>query len=131
MHEVGDKRYFQRMYDKKYKPGKAKGLGNTEFGDGVRYRGRGYMQLTGRDNYRRVGRQLGVDLERNPELAARPDIAAQIALMYWKQRVRPNVRDWSNVAQVTRPINSRLSHLEDRKRDFAAYVDFYKLADQI
>jgi predicted chitinase len=131
MHEVGDKRYFQRMYDKKYKPAKAKGLGNTEPGDGVRYRGRGYMQLTGRDNYRRVGRLLGVDLENNPELAARPDIAAQVALLYWKKRVRPKVRDWSNVAEVTRPINSRLAHLEDRKRDFAAYVDFYKLADQI
>jgi len=131
MHEVGDKRYFQRMYDKKYKPAKAKGLGNTEPGDGVRYRGRGYMQLTGRDNYRRVGRLLGVDLENNPELAARPDIAAQVALLYWKKRVRPKVRDWSNVAEVTRPINSRLAHLEDRKRDFAAYVDFYKLGDQI
>jgi predicted chitinase len=131
MHEVGDKRYFQKMYDKKYKPAKAKGLGNTEFGDGVRYRGRGYMQLTGRDNYRSVGRLLGIDLERNPELAARPDIAARVALLYWKQRVRPKVKDWSNVAEVTRPINSRLSHLEDRKRDFAAYVDFYKLADQI
>ena len=131
MHEVGDKRYFQQMYDKKYKPAKAKGLGNTEPGDGVRYRGRGYMQLTGRDNYRRVGRLLGIDLENNPELAARPDIAARVALLYWKKRVRPNVRDWSNVAEVTRPINSRLAHLEDRKRDFAAYVDFYKLADQI
>lgn len=128
MHEVGDKRYFQRMYDKKYRPGKAKGLGNTELGDGVRYRGRGYMQLTGRDNYRRVGRLLGIDLERSPELAARPDIAARAALLYWKTRVRPNVKDWSNVAEVTRPINSQLSHLEDRKRDFAAYVDFYKLS---
>ena len=131
MHEVGDKRYFQRMYDKKYDPAKAKILGNDRPGDGVRYRGRGYMQLTGRDNYRRVGRLLGVDLERNPELAARPDIAAQVALLYWKKRVRPKVKDWSNVAEVTRPINSRLAHLEDRKRDFAAYVDFYKLNDKI
>jgi predicted chitinase len=131
MHEVGDKRYFQRMYDKKYDPAKAKILGNDRPGDGVRYRGRGYMQLTGRDNYRRVGRLLGVDLENNPELAARPDIAAQVALLYWKKRVRPKVRDWSNVAEVTKPINSRLAHLEDRKRDFAAYVDFYKLGDKI
>ena len=131
MHEVGDKQYFRRMYDKKYDPAKAKILGNVKAGDGVRYRGRGYMQLTGRDNYRRVGRQLGVDLERDPELAARPDIAAQVALLYWKQRVRPKVRDWSNVKEVTRPINPGLAHLEDRKRDFAAYVDFYRLGDKI
>ena len=131
MHEVGDKQYFRRMYDKKYDTAKAKILGNVKAGDGVRYRGRGYMQLTGRDNYRRVGRQLGVDLERDPELAARPDIAAQVALLYWKQRVRPKVRDWSNVKEVTRPINPGLAHLEDRKRDFAAYVDFYRLGDKI
>ena len=89
------------------------------------------MQLTGRDNYRRVGRQLGIDLENNPELAARPDVAAQVALLYWKQRVRPKVKDWSNVKEVTRPINSGLAGLESRKQDFAAYVKFYGLGKAI
>lgn len=53
-------------------------LGNTEPGDGWRFRGRGLSQLTGRVNYERFGYRLGIDLEGNPELANDPDIAAQI-----------------------------------------------------
>src|ERR1700750_1622594 len=46
------------------------GLGNKEAGDGWRFRGRGVIQLTGRDNYERFGRKIGVDLIENPEFAA-------------------------------------------------------------
>jgi predicted chitinase/Ca2+-binding EF-hand superfamily protein len=61
-------------------------LGNTQPGDGPRFRGRGYIQLTGRSNYRYYGKKLGVDLENNPDLALRPDIAARIVVEYWKDR---------------------------------------------
>ena len=53
-------------------------LGNTEPGDGVRFKGRGYVQITGRRNYTDWSNRLGVDLVGNPELAENPDIAAQI-----------------------------------------------------
>ncbi|MGH7186580.1 MAG: hypothetical protein ACREIB_09940, partial [Pseudomonadota bacterium] len=52
--------------------------GNTEAGDGYLFRGRGYVQLTGRPNYMKAGRLLGVDLIGNPELALEPDIAGKI-----------------------------------------------------
>jgi hypothetical protein len=55
-------------------------LGNTEDGDGVKYRGRGFVQLTGRYNYQKFTDILGIDLVNNPELAAQPEIAAQIAV---------------------------------------------------
>ena len=55
-------------------------LGNVQRGDGVKYHGRGYVQLTGRANYSKAGRLLGVDLLGNPDLAMRPDIAAKIML---------------------------------------------------
>ena len=127
MFERGSKNYFQRMYDIAYRPAKAEKLGNDNVGDGVRYRGRGFIQLTGRDNYRRAGRRLGLDLENNPDLAARPDVAARVAVLYWKQRVRPNVQDWTNVRQVTLPINGGLNGLADREQNFRQYVKFYGL----
>lgn len=58
-------------------------LGNREPGDGARYKGRGYIQLTGRDNYDRVGRQIGVDLVDNPHLAAEPLTAVKALCGYW------------------------------------------------
>jgi predicted chitinase len=60
----------------------SKTLGNTQAGDGEKYKGRGYVQLTGRDNYKRAGEALGYDLINHPELAAQPDIAAKIAWWY-------------------------------------------------
>ena len=74
--EYGGRRYFD-----KYDTGKlAKALGNTPEadGDGFRYRGRGYVQITGRANYTKAGGKLGVDLIANPDAALNPDIAARI-----------------------------------------------------
>lgn len=69
-----------RSYFSKYEPGTTIGraLGNTEQGDGYKYRGRGYVQLTGRANYRKAGSAVAVDLIRDPDAALRPVIAARI-----------------------------------------------------
>ncbi len=53
-------------------------LGNSHAGDGRRYKGRGFVQITGRTNYTKWGKRLGLDLVGKPELASRPDVAAQI-----------------------------------------------------
>lgn len=66
IHERGQVSYFDK-YNVGTRIGNA--LGNTEVGDGYRFRGRGYVQLTGRANYRRMGKLLKVDMEANPELA--------------------------------------------------------------
>lgn len=82
--EYGGHAYYTRMYDiRGARPYKAKELGNTSPGDGAKYAGRGYVQLTGKTNYARATeelRKLGVtaDLVSNPDLAMRPDIAAII-----------------------------------------------------
>jgi predicted chitinase len=68
-------------YFNKYNAGTTLGarLGNTQPGDGYKYRGRGYVQLTGRANYTHDGSLLGIDLSGNPDLALQPDVAYRIA----------------------------------------------------
>jgi putative chitinase len=111
-----------RKYDPKFAPKKAKILGNTKIGDGARYKGRGYIQLTGRYNYTKASKALGIDLVNKPELAQHPDTAAEIALLFWKNRVRPNVDDFQNTTQVTKKINSGLRGLEDRHENYQDYL---------
>lgn len=73
-----------------YEPGTSAGrrLGNTQVGDGARFRGRGLIQLTGRDNYTRTGRDIGIALAEQPQRANEPEIAAKILASYIKQRER-------------------------------------------
>lgn len=79
--EMGGAAYFHRMYDiQGARPAKARELGNLAPGDGARYAGRGYVQLTGKSNYVKAGIALGVDLAENPDLALDPGIAARILI---------------------------------------------------
>lgn len=111
-----------RKYDPKYAPKKAKALGNKYIGDGAKFKGRGYIQLTGRYNYKRAGQELGLPLEKHPELVEKPEVAAKVAVWFWKHRVQPNVDNFGNVEQVTKPINPRLNGLDDRKENFKTYM---------
>lgn len=77
--EMGGQAYFRRMYDiEGERPAKAKELGNLTPGDGARYCGRGYVQLTGKANYAKAEAALGVPLVADPDLALNPEIAAKI-----------------------------------------------------
>src|SRR3990167_11177457 len=77
-HESGSLRYVRELAS-----GEAyelrSDLGNTEPGDGPRYKGRGFIQVTGRANYQACGDALGVDLVGSPELLERPDFAFRLA----------------------------------------------------
>ena len=79
IHERGGPKYFFSMYDKDgSRPKVAAALGNTEKGDGVRFHGRGYVQLTGRSNYKKAGNLVGADLVNDRDLALDPAIASKI-----------------------------------------------------
>lgn len=91
----------------------ARNLGNTEPGDGWRFRGRGYVQLTGRDHYEQMGQKLGLDLVGHPELAADREVAARIAILYWNERVRSQGHQF-DVVRATRDINGGANGLRDR-----------------
>lgn len=77
--EYGGPTYFTRMYDVAgARAQMAIANGNTCAGDGPKYCGRGYVQLTWKNNYARAGRECGVDLVAYPDKAMQPDIAAKI-----------------------------------------------------
>lgn len=81
MKELGGDAYFRRMYDKAgSRPKVAAALGNTEAGDGAKFAGRGYVQLTGRANYVKAGRALGLDLVKEPQTVEDPGIAAKVLI---------------------------------------------------
>lgn len=137
MVEYGDANYFKKyepkfVKDKKTKKfildpktkkpknfnPKAVTLGNTMPGDGEKYKGRGYIQLTGKYNYEQAGKALGLDLVKNPQLVEKPEVAAKVAVWFWQNRVQPKVDDFGNTKAATKPINPGLKHLDQRKEKF-------------
>jgi len=123
MKELGKSTYFNK-YDPKHNPKLANKLGNKFKGDGLQFRGRGFIQLTGRENYTQASRDIFGDdrLVKKPDLAAQPDIAARIAVWYWTDRVKPLVKDFSDTTRVTKIINGGLNGLEDRENNFRDYM---------
>jgi len=113
MKEIGGSLDF-RKYDPKYAPRKARQLGNKQVGDGAKYKGRGYIQLTGRDNYKKAGSALGLPLEAKPELVEKPEVAAKVAVWYWQNRVAPKVDSFKDNKAVTKTINPGMKHLDQR-----------------
>lgn len=111
-----------RKYDPKYAPKKAKALGNKHIGDGAKYKGRGFIQITGRWNYKQAGEELGLPLEKQPELVEKPEIAAKVAVWFWKHRVQPNVDNFHNVNDVTKQINPGMRGKENREETFKTYM---------
>jgi len=80
-------------------------LGNTVAGDGKRFKGRGIFQCTGRFNYANYGKRLGLDLIKDPALAARPDISVRIAVLYWNDKGLNAYADRGETAAISRAIN--------------------------
>jgi putative chitinase len=103
-------------------------LGNTQPGDGYRYRGRGYIQLTGRSNYREASKALGLPLEEKPELVEKPDIAATTAVYFWKTNVQPRISNFDDTKAITRIINGGYNGLDDRMMRFAAFKQDMNIA---
>jgi predicted chitinase len=91
-------------------------LGNVRRGDGVRYHGRGYIQLTGRANYRRFGSRLHVPLERRPGLALRPAVGARVLAGYFAERGIPEAARRGDWKQVRREVNGGLNGWSTYKR---------------
>lgn len=117
MEEIWGPTATQRRYEPQSKL--ASELGNTETGDGRRFKGRGPIQITGRANYRRFGNLLGLDLVTTPDQAASPEVAFRIAGLYWSKKGLNELADRVTAEafrEITRRINGGFNGLAERER---------------
>jgi putative chitinase len=128
-HESGQLRFMEEIWGPtaqqlRYEPASslATSLGNTQTGDGKRFKGRGPIQITGRANYQRFGNLLGVDLVTTPEQAALPDLAFRIAGLYWSKKGLNELADQATdeaFREITRRINGAFNGLAARQQFYA------------
>jgi putative chitinase len=120
-HESGELRYSEEIASGDAYEGRAD-LGNTEPGDGRRFKGRGLIQLTGRANYQSYGTARGMDFTTDataPLLATDPLRAVDVSCWFWTKHNLNTFADADKVEKVTRIINGGLNGLADRKAKLA------------
>ena len=115
-HESGQLRYVREIASGEAYEGR-KDLGNTQPGDGARFRGRGLIQITGRANYEQLRVALGLDCVAHPEILEDPHNAARVSGWFWKGRGLNELADGgaANFTKITRRINGGTNGLADRE----------------
>lgn len=116
-HESGSFNYVRELASGADYEGRAD-LGNTEPGDGKRFKGRGLIQITGRANYAACGDALGIDLLAHPESLEEPINAARSAGWFWHSRHLNAYADAGDFRAITRVINGGLNGWVDRLNYF-------------
>lgn len=113
-HESGHLRYAEEIADGHAYENR-RDLGNTQPGDGRRFKGRGLIQLTGRANYAEYGRAIGRDLLADPApVATDPALAVDVACWFWQSRGCNLLADADDAERITRRINGGLNGYADR-----------------
>lgn len=114
-----------------YGGGKGKSLGNVNPGDGYLYRGRGMVQLTGRSNYRRIGAELGIDLEGNPQLASTdPNVMAAVAVNFFKNsKLLQSISETGDFGRAASGLNGG-NALPGMPQRYNLYLDYLKQLEE-
>ena len=123
LHETGSFRWLHEIASGKAYEGR-KDLGNTVKGDGVRYKGRGCIMITGRANYAKYGRLMGIDLIKFPNKLEEPENAVWSACIYWNEMNLNVYADKGDMKTITKRINGGLNGYDDRMK-------FYKRAMEV
>jgi len=113
-HESGEFRYMEEIASGAAYEGR-KDLGNTEVGDGIKFKGRGLIQLTGRANYAAITKALGIDFVSKPELLSTPKYAVLSACWFWNSRGLNIWADADDILRITKKINGGTTGLSQRE----------------
>lgn len=122
-HESGELRYVKEIASGAAYEGR-KDLGNTQPGDGMKYKGRGLIQITGRNNYLECGKALGVDLVTQPELLETNDLACRSAAWFWASHGLNDLADKGDFYRITKRINGGTNGLKERQAYYAKAMLF-------
>lgn len=114
-HESAELKYTKELASGAEYEGR-KDLGNTSRGDGVRYKGRGLIQLTGKANYKAYKEYCGFDVVAKPELLEQPLGATRSSMWYWQTHGLNALSDKDDIKAVTRRINGGYNGLADREK---------------
>ena len=117
-HESNDLQWWQEFASGAAYEGRPD-LGNVDPGDGMRFKGRGPIQLTGRKNYQDAGDALGLDLVEDPELVLTPEVGFRTSAWYWVTHDINALADAGDFDAATRAINGGLNGIDDRRRRLA------------
>jgi putative chitinase len=112
-HESGSFRFVKEIASGNAYEGR-KDLGNTQKGDGVKFKGRGLIQITGRANYTALSNDLNVDLVNSPHLLETPNLACLSACWFWNKKSLNILADADDFKGITKKINGGYNGWEDR-----------------
>lgn len=112
---------FQRQPEKIANRVYANRMGNTSASDGWKYRGRGFIQITGKENYSRLSKDTGIDFVNNPDLLLQEANAMISALWFWNRKGLNSFADNNDIVTITKRINGGTIGLEDRKSKFSKW----------
>ena len=112
-HESGRFRYLEELASGKAYEGRFD-LGNTQPGDGVRFKGRGLIQITGRFNYEKISKDFDEDFVNHPELLCTPKYAVASACWFWETHGLNELADAEQFRKITKRINGGYNGMEDR-----------------
>lgn len=116
--EIGNDAYFKKYEGRN-------DLGNTIKGDGLRFKGRGFIQVTGRFNYVAISKDTGVDYLNNPHWLEREADAMISALWFWQKKNLNIYADKKDLKGATRVINGGLNGLNDRQEKYNEYLKVF------
>lgn len=117
-HESGELRYTKELASGEAYEGR-KDLGNVKPGDGVRYKGRGLIQITGRTNYKQISAATGIDFYSHPEWMELPQWATMSSCWWWDNRGLNTLADRDELTNITKRINGGTNGLQDRLKYLA------------